>query len=249
MVRVHAAVYQIVHKLQPEGKVGLAHHYCGFRAAQHLSPLDLWMTKIASAVFNDAIPNTLTAGTLRFLGIRKRIPAAKGTQDFFGVNYFSRKKISFSLQKPVEIFTKQSYSPDSDISPTGYIANEPDGFFQALKWAKGFKLPIIVTGNGTEDPNDSFRSRFLIEHIHKLWHAVNFNWKIQGYFHRSLIDSFEWDRGWTQHFGLWKLDTDTQERLKQPSADLFAEICRENALSSEMVARYAPEVFEKLFPN
>ena len=118
-----------------------------------------------------------------------------------------------------------------------------------LKWAKNFKLPIIITGNGTEDPDDGFRPRYLIEHIHKLWHAVNFNWNIRGYFHRSLVDSFAWERGWTHRFGLWELDIDTQERRKRTSADLFATICQENALSSELVARYAPEICERLFPN
>ena len=45
------------------------------------------------------------------------------------------------------------------------------------------------------------------------------------------------------------LDTVTQARRKRPSADLYAEICKENGLSSEMVARYAPEVLEKIFPG
>jgi hypothetical protein len=35
----------------------------------------------------------------------------------------------------------------------------------------------------------------------------------------------------------------------RPSAELYAEICRANALSSEMVARFAPEVFSEMFPN
>jgi beta-glucosidase len=183
------------------------------------------------------------------MGVRKRIPNAKGTQDFFGVNYYSREKISFDLRSPGEFFIKRFNPPGADLSPTGYIANEPDGFFQALKWAKSFMLPIIVTENGTEDPDDDFRPRYIVEHIHQLWHAVNFNWKIQGYFYWSLVDNFEWERGWTQRFGLWELDTDTQERRKRDSADLFAAICKENSLSSEIVARYAPEVFDKLFPN
>ena len=38
-------------------------------------------------------------------------------------------------------------------------------------------------------------------------------------------------------------------RKKRPSADFYAEICRENGLSADMVARYAPEVFAQLFPN
>ena len=81
---------------------------------------------------------------------------------------------------------------------------------------QSYKLPIIVTENGVEDPEDNFRTRYLSEHIHKLWHGVNFNWKITGYFHWSLVDNFEWERGWTQRFGLWELDPATQERVNAP---------------------------------
>ena len=51
-----------------------------------------------------------------------------------------------------------------------------------------------------------------------MWHAVNFNWPIKAYFHWSLVDNFEWERGWTQRFGLWALDIETQKRTKRPSA-------------------------------
>jgi beta-glucosidase len=47
---------------------------------------------------------------------------------------------------------------------------------------------------------------------------------------------------------LWALDEETQKRTKRRSADLYAEICRENGLTSEMVQKYCPEVFEQLFP-
>ena len=89
---------------------------------------------------------------------------------------------------------------------------------------------------------------YLLTHLRELWKAVNFNWDVRGYFHWSLVDNFEWERGWTQPFGLWALDLVTQKRIKRPSADLYAEICRENGLSSEMVQKYCPEVFDKLFP-
>jgi len=44
------------------------------------------------------------------------------------------------------------------------------------------------------------------------------------------------------------MDEQTQIRTKRPSVDLYAEICKENGLSSEMVQKYCPEVFDKLFP-
>ena len=50
-------------------------------------------------------------------------------------------------------------------------------------------------------------------------------------------------------FGLWGLDVDTQKRIRRPTVDLYAAICKENGLSSEMVQKYCPEVFNKIFPD
>jgi beta-glucosidase len=245
----HSIAYETIHDIQPDAKVGLAHQYRGFLPLRPKSPFDQLSAKLLSNSFNNAIPSTLMGGVLHFLGTRKSIKSAKGTQDFFGLNYYTQENISFDLGSPGNLFAKRAYAHQAQLSPNGFIANEPAGFFQALKWARRFNLPLIVTENGTEDPTDNFRSVYLAEHIHQLWHAVNFNWKIQGYFHWSLVDNFEWDRGWTQQFGLWALNPGTQEREKRPSADFYAAICNENALSSEMVKTYAPNVFEKLFPD
>jgi len=71
---------------------------------------------------------------------------------------------------------------------------------------------------------------------------------VKGYFHWTLVDNFEWERGWTQRFGLWALDPRTQKRTKRPSADFFAEVCSENALTSDLVGRFAPEAQDQIFP-
>jgi beta-glucosidase len=135
------------------------------------------------------------------------------------------------------------------VSPTGFIANRPEGFWQALVWARRFRLPILIAENGIEDQTDGIRPRYLASHLRQLWRAVNFNWNVRGYLHWTLVDNFEWERGWTQRFGLWELDPSTQERRRRPSADLYAQICKANGLSSEMVAAFAPEAFDSLFPQ
>jgi beta-glucosidase len=180
-----------------------------------------------------------------------RVPEAKGTQDFFGLNYYSVDTVKFDLTNPKEMFGRRYYPADSDFSGTNFIANIPTGIFDSLKWITKMYpgLPILITENGVEDADDKMRPRYLAQHLQQVWRAVNYNWPVKGYFHWSLVDNFEWERGWKQRFGLWGLDVETQVRIRRPSVDLYAEICKENGLSSAMVAKYCPEAMQKIFPD
>ena len=109
-------------------------------------------------------------------------------------------------------------------------------------------IPIFITENGVDDSQDVLRPRYILEHLHALWKVMNENSMVEGYFHWSLVDNFEWERGWTQRFGLWGLDVATQARIRRPSVDLYAEICRTNGISADMVEKYAPESMKTLFP-
>jgi beta-glucosidase len=249
LVRAHAAAYHAIHALQPEARVGMAINYRGMQAARAWLPLDHWVTRIQSNVFNELFPRAAQNGWVQLPFMRRRIVEAKGTQDYIGLNYYSRDLIAFHPLSPGDVFSRHYYRQEAELSSTGFIANEPEGMWEALKWANRFNLPILISENGIEDPEDKLRPRYLAEHLHQIWRAVNFNWPVKGYFHWTLVDNFEWERGWSQRFGLWELDIETQGRHKRPSADFFAEICRENGISSDMVARYAPEAFVKLFPN
>ncbi len=249
MVRAHAAAYHAIHEVQPTSRVGLALLYQDLVPARSWSPLDRWAAFNLSSLFNDLFPRALSSGTLRFPIRGVQIKEAKGTQDFLGINYYTRDHVAFHPFKPGELFARRYPPPDAELSETGFIANAPEGFFQALDWGRQFQVPMLVTENGVEDSQDVLRPRYLIEHLHQLWRAVNFNYPIKGYFHWTLVDNFEWDRGWTQRYGLWGLDVETQARTRRPSADLYAEICQENGISSEMVARYAPELYKEMFPN
>lgn len=248
LLRAHARAYGCIHKLQPQAQAGLAINYRSFIPARPWFPLDRLSAGLQSRMFNDLFPRAADSGVLRFLASRKSIREARNTQDFLGINYYTRDRVAFSLLKPNEMFGKRFFPPGADLSDNGFIANEPEGMFAALKWGLRFKIPLIITENGIEDADDHIRPRYLVQHLHEVWRAVNFNWPVRGYFHWSLLDNFEWERGWTQRFGLWELDVETQGRRKRPSADLYKEICLENGISSEMVARYAPEVFDRVFP-
>jgi beta-glucosidase len=247
--RAHAAAYHAIHELQPGALVGLAHHYRGFAPARPGNLLDEQIARSRSHVFNETIPRAAADGHFHVLGRSERLTGVAGTQDFLGLNYYTVERCSFDLRRPDQLFTHGFFPAGADLSPTGFIANEPDGFTRAMQWARRYGLPIYITENGVEDADDRMRPRYLAAHIHRLWKAVNIGTPIRGYYYWSLVDNFEWERGWTQRFGLWGLDPETQARTRRPSVDFYAEICKANALSSEVVAAYAPDALERLFPS
>jgi len=251
MLRGHAAAYRALHEIQPEAHVGYALHYRPMVAARPWFPLDALMRKIQYDGINMAFPSAISSGVMKSPLGKVNIPEAKGLQDFVGLNYYSVDTVKFDWSARKELFGRRYYPADSDFSTNKFIANIPCGLFDSVRWAAETypDTPIVITENGVEDADDKLRPRYLAQHLQQLWRAVNFNYPVKGYYHWSLVDNIEWERGWSQRFGLWGLDVETQARIRRPSVDLYAEICRENGISDEMVEKYCPEVREKMFPG
>ncbi|MCL4562488.1 MAG: family 1 glycosylhydrolase [Chloroflexi bacterium] len=249
LARGHGLAYKTIHGQQKQAQVGLAQNYRSFQPARSWLPLDVWAARLQHNLFNNSMVKAVTAGKMDLLTSHFRLPEAAHTLDFLGVNYYTRDMVAFSLGAASQGFSLRSLPSDRAISENRFIASVPEGMFEALKWGRAFGAPMMVTENGVEDSTDALRPRYIIEHIHQIWRAVNFNWPVNGYFHWSLVDNFEWERGWTQRFGLWGLDTSTQARKKRSSADLYAEICRLNGIDDAMVQKYAPEALPGLFPG
>ena len=247
MVRAHAKAYGVIHEIQPEAQVGLAYHYRQFRPASGL-PMGRWMANLFHTLFNDLFPRTLKDGVFNAVIKKDKIPEAVGTQDFIGLNYYASDLVRFNLLAKNRMFATMSFPKDALMSENDFIASQPAGMEACVRWGAQFGKPIYITENGVEDSTDEMRPRYILEHLHALWRAINDNAPVLGYFHWSLVDNFEWERGWTQRFGLWGLDLETQKRIRRPSVDLYAEICRLNGISSEMVDKYAPAARPELFP-
>jgi len=249
MLRGHAAAYRIIHEIQPDAQVGFAKHYRPLQPARPWFPPDVWITKFSSKSFNDGFSNALVNGKFKFAFFSADVPEAVGTQDYIGLNYYSMDQVVFKPFAVKNVFQRRYYPPEVQVSETGFIANRPEGMRAALKWARSFNLPIYITENGVEDSKDGMRPAYLLEHLREVWKAANANWQVKGYFHWSLIDNFEWERGWSQRFGLWNINPESQARTRRKSADLYAEICHENGISTQMVMKYAPESLQHLFPQ
>ena len=249
MLRGHGRAYRAIKSIQREARVGTAVNVRYMRASRTWNPLEKGIAKSLAYMFNASFLDGLTDGRLRFMTRTTRVPEATGTQDFVGLNYYTGDLVAFNPLNASEMFSKRYYPKDAPRSTTGMIAHWPEGLFEMIKWSRRYKLPILITENGVEDDKDNLRPRYIVEHLHQIWRAVNFNWPVKGYFHWSLVDNFEWERGWTQRFGLWGLDNETQTRIRRPSVDLYAGICKANGISSELVAQYAPDATARLFPG
>ena len=248
MILAHARAYQVIHDLQSEARVGIAINYRGFKPASGL-PGDRAMAKLHQQLFNNLFPQALQTGEFNAVFKKLTLPEAAGTQDFLGLNYYTSENVRFNLFKPGQFFTRRFYPADARLSESGFIAHDPSGMIDAVKWGHQFGVPMIITENGVDDGEDDLRPQYILEHLHALWRVINDNYPVEGYFHWTLVDNFEWERGWTQRFGLWGLDRETQARVRRPSVDMYAEICRVNGISSDVVVKYAPQSLPKLFPE
>ena len=248
LVRAHARAYRAIHTIQKDTKVGIAMNHVPMHPMRPWFPPDHWMSNFISWNWNDAFPRALTTGVMKFLGSKIQIPGAAGTMDYFGFNYYFVQNIAFSPKNKEMFYARREHPEGAECSPSGDFCSTPNGMFESLKWAKSYGLPIYITENGIEDEADLLRPRYLLEHIHQVWRGTNFNWQVKGYFHWTLVDNFEWAAGWSQRFGLWGLDINTQERTKRRSAEIYEAICKENGITSELVNKYTPEIFNKIFP-
>jgi beta-glucosidase len=250
VLRAHAAAYRAIHAVQPNAMVGLPIHLRPTLPAHPGFAPDEWAARTQFNLFSGLFSDAIATGRLRRLvGPALAVPEAKGTQDFIALQYYTADLVRFDLTNPAELFGRRTFPPAAEVDQAGVYASYPEGFYQALKWASHFRLPIYVTENGIGDVGDDLRQRFLLTHLRQLWRAVNFNWDVRGYFHWSLVDNFEWERGWSHRFGLYALDTETQIRTPRPSARLYSTIARTGTLTSALVHEYAPRLSAEMFPG
>lgn len=128
--------------------------------------------------------------------------------DFLGVNYYFSDRV----------YGYRVHNPDEHLSDLGWDM-APDNLEQALErlWDK-YHLPIIITENGLADADDDMRKWWLAKTLIAMQHALEAGVQIDGYLHWSLLDNFEWDKGFWPKFGLASVDRKTMQRELRPTA-------------------------------
>ena len=90
--------------------------------------------------------------------------------------------------------------------------------------------PVLVTENGLETEDDERRTWYIGAALAELHAAIEAGTPVLGYFHWSLLDNFEWIRGFAPKFGLAAVDRSTFERTRKPSSYRLEKIVRSNAI-------------------
>ncbi len=156
----------------------------------------------------------------------------RGTHDYLGVNYYFHNRVK--RDKGGKLVFVDVRQEDRDRSDLGWEIYAP-GLFDVLLELQRYGLPIYITENGLAAINDHKRTRFIVAHVKELYHAIKAGMDVRGYFHWSLLDNYEWDKGFEPRFGLIAVDYETQKRTIRPSARVYARICEENAITHEIL--------------
>ena len=210
------------------------------------SKLDRWWADRLTSIFNHAWLKAMATGRLQQPFGRGTIKGLAGTFDFIGINYYTRNIVRFPPGKGHYRRNMGRRMRWSATAVTGRCI--PTVLYRAIRQVLPYKKPIYITENGLPDREDRLRPAFILDHLRQIWHALSFCFPVMGYYHWSLVDNFEWERGWTQRFGLIAMDEKTQERTWRPSGRLYREICHSYSISSDMTARYAPHWWTLCFP-
>lgn len=231
MAYCHIRCYEMLHAVREamgysDTKVGFANHLRVFEPEDPKNPAHIAAAKAVAYLFQDAITDAMSCGVFR-LPLRNRWKIQKGEYcDFHGVNYYSRSTVS-GLRDGV-----RKNSPRNDLGWEIY----PEGLAQcAAQLQKRFPRPIWVTENGTCDNQDTFRARYIYEHLEAMAQSAL---PFERYYHWCFCDNFEWIEGQSARFGLVNVDYATQTRTVKRSGEFFADVIAHGGVTDEAYAQY-----------
>ena len=151
--------------------------------------------------------------------------------DFIGVNYYSRTLVEvkrWGFWNLLLDVCQDNHRPLKKNSLGWDIY--PQGLYELLLKLKKHNLPILILENGICTEDDGLRWDFIRLHLESLQRAIHAGVNIKGYIYWSLIDNYEWDKGFGPRFGLVEVDYSTYQRRVRESAKHFAAVCKTGRL-------------------
>lgn len=205
LAKAHQEIYLSIRKINFEAQIGIAKNNIYFEA--HLN-------KISNRILKKFIDWWWNFYFLNQI---------KNYQDFIGLNHYFHNRINNFK------FIQNENKKTSDMGWELY----PEAIYHVLKDLKKYNKPVYVMENGLADAKDENREWFIKETLKNIYKAIAEGVDVRGYFHWSLLDNFEWDKGFWPRFGLVEIDYKTLERKIRPSAYVYAKIAQNNAIENE----------------
>ncbi len=201
LIEAHRLAYHIIKNRFPSAQVGIAKHQVYF--------------EMARPTFINHILKTVAD----FFWNRFFLNRIKDTQDFIGLNHYNRNVIQNGFNK----------NPNQEQTDFGWEYH-PESLYHAITELMPYEKPIYILENGIADASDIKRQRFIPEALSALHRAIESGADVRGYFYWSLLDNFEWDKGFWPRFGLVHVDYQTQARTIRKSALTYAQVAQTNTL-------------------
>jgi beta-glucosidase len=205
LIRAHSRAYRVIKK-HGNCKVGLCQNIAWFYPAENSS---------------NPIDNT-SATVLNFMNKDLFILPLQKYTDFNGLNFYFTSRIKEGKRENLD-------DVQSDMGWWIY----PRGLEQVLLSLKRFKKPIYITENGVADAMDKIRKAFIRDMLIATNNAMKQGVDVKGYFYWSLIDNYEWQKGFWPRFGLVEIDRENNlQRKPRPSFYYYSEICRNGKIEA-----------------
>lgn len=169
--------------------------------------------------------------------------------DFMGQNIYNGYMVAQGEDGEIEFVDRPAGFPKTGANwPV-----TPDCFYWGVKFLYDrYKLPLYITENGmschddvsldgkVHDPN---RQNFLDLYISALQKANDEGVDVRGYFLWTFLDNFEWDKGYTERFGIVHVDFATQKRIVKDSAFWYQKIIESNGKELTINKKVRPILF------
>lgn len=210
LIKTQKRIYKLIHKKSSDDvKVGASHYM------------------VCHTSYTDSFFNKLLVKILNYVRGHRFIKGMIGYQDFIGLQYYHHDKIKIKLGGRFVI--AERVNENKETTDMGWEIY-PEGMYHVLKQLKKYDLPIYITENGLADAKDEKREEFIVRHLRWAHEAIQEGIDVRGYFYWSLLDNFEWDKGYWPRFGLVEVNYDTLERKIRPSAWKYKKIIEDNAI-------------------
>ncbi|HMS41104.1 MAG TPA: glycoside hydrolase family 1 protein [Pyrinomonadaceae bacterium] len=233
MLKAHVEVYKALKTplqqrppIEERWKIGLATSIFQFEPARRWHLGDWAIARISSNTFNEGVLGFFRDGRMKFhvpfeVDLTYEDANAPNTLDFIGVNYYSHYafRFDFDFKKATQSLPVEGEAM-TDMPYTIYT----EGIYRAIKDVSALKKPIIITENGISDAKDDRREKYIKQSLYAVSKAIKDGYDVRGYFYWTLLDNFEWAEGYTQKFGLYEVNLETQERKLRNGSKAFVEI-------------------------